>query len=477
MSLDVLTQVWSLVKTFTQVPAYHLLLEGILFVVIGGLLVRRVQNRSRKVRAEKFCKEEEEELLSEWEPEPLVPEYDLNHPALHVPVLDQKAGKYLNIFGEKCINFSTHNYLGFAGNQEIEQAAIECVKQYGVGSCGPRAFYGTADVHVHLEEKLAEFFGAEQAVLYSYGFSTISSAIPAYAKKGDVIFADEMVQFPIQKAFDASRSKIRYFKHNNVDHLEQLLLQQAQEDKKNPKQAKVSRRFLVVEGIYMNTGSICKLDQMIAIKKKYKLRLMIDETISFGTLGANGRGITEHFNISISDVDLIMATLEHSMGSIGGFCVGSSYVVEHQTLAGLGYCFSASLPPMFAAAVLKAIELMENNIDMFEELRKKCIYVTELFTNMSGIELVGDSISPIKHIRLKSPYLMECREEQTSLLRNLVDKAREKKIALVLASYLEHSEVSLPPVSIRVAISNLLTEQDIAESHAAIKDIVDEMFL
>ncbi|CAB4060832.1 SPT [Lepeophtheirus salmonis] len=353
--------------------------------------------------------EEEEELLSEWEPEPLVPEYDLNHSALHVPVLDQKAGKYLNIFGEKCINFSTHNYLGFAGNQEIEQAAIECVKQYGVGSCGPRAFYGTADVHVHLEEKLAEFFGAEQA--------------------GDVIFADEM----------------------------QLLLQQAQEDKKNPKQAKVSRRFLVVEGIYMNTGSICKLDQMIAIKKKYKLRLMIDETISFGTLGANGRGITEHFNISISDVDLIMATLEHSMGSIGGFCVGSSYVVEHQTLAGLGYCFSASLPPMFAAAVLKAIELMENNIDMFEELR--------------------DSISPIKHIRLKSPYLMECREEQTSLLRNLVDKAREKKIALVLASYLEHSEVSLPPVSIRVAISNLLTEQDIAESHAAMKDIVDEMFL
>lgn len=116
--------------------------------------------------------------------------------------------KHITVEGRRCLNLATHNYLGFAGNAEVEAAAIECIGKFGVGSCGPRAFYGTAgrsppdtfpnfflpfylalpDVHIHLEEKLASFFGTEQAILYSYAFSTIASAIPAYAKKGDVIF-------------------------------------------------------------------------------------------------------------------------------------------------------------------------------------------------------------------------------------------------------------------------------------------------
>ena len=161
-------------------------------------------------------------------------------------------------------------------------------------------FTGTADVHVHLEQKIAQFFGCELACLYSYGFSTIASAIPAYAKRGDIIFVDEASNFAIQKALDASRSKIKYFKHNDISHLVQLLEQQAKDDKKNPTLANKVRRFLVVEGIYMNTGSICKLDQMIELKHKYKLRLFIDESISFGTLGSTGKGITEHLNISVS---------------------------------------------------------------------------------------------------------------------------------------------------------------------------------
>ena len=94
----------------------------------------------------------------------------------------------MTIGGVRCLNLATHNYLGFAGNETVEKSAVECIKKFGVGSCGPRAFYGTADVHVYLEEKLASYFGAQQAVLYSYGFSTIASAIPAYAKKGDIIF-------------------------------------------------------------------------------------------------------------------------------------------------------------------------------------------------------------------------------------------------------------------------------------------------
>ena len=144
------------------------------------------------------------------------------------------------------------------------------------------------------------------------------------------------MNFAIQKALDASRSRIKYFKHNDVDHLEHLLDQYAKEELRNPKLAKITRKFLVVEGIYMNTGQVCRLKNMIRLKRKHKLRLFIDESISLGVLGASGKGIAEHLDIDMDDIDLIMATLENAMGSIGGFCVGSSYVVEHQTLAGLG---------------------------------------------------------------------------------------------------------------------------------------------
>ncbi len=104
----------------------------------------------------------------------------------------------------------------------------------------------------------------------------------------------------------------------------------------HPKLAKVSRRFLIVEGIYMNQGTLCDIDRMIELKRKHKLRLFIDETVSFGTVGEHGRGITELKGVSMRDIDLIMGSLETSIGSIGGFCVGTTYVVEHQTLAGLG---------------------------------------------------------------------------------------------------------------------------------------------
>ena len=121
------------------------------------------------------------------------------------------------------------------------------------------------------------------------------------------------MNFAIQKGLDASRSKIKYFRHNDTDHLKQLLELQAVEDKKHPKQAKVSRRFLVVEGIYMNTGKICNIEPMVELKRKYKLRFFIDETVSFGTLGDHGKGITEYKNIAVSRDFLFLVQHELSI--------------------------------------------------------------------------------------------------------------------------------------------------------------------
>lgn len=108
------------------------------------------------------------------------------------------------------------------------------------------------------------------------------------------------MNFSIQKGLDASRSKIFYFKHNDVTDLERLLKEQDAKDRKNPAKASKIRRFIIVEAIYMNTGEMCPLTEIIELRKRYKLRMILDESVSFGALGKHGRGITEHLNINVS---------------------------------------------------------------------------------------------------------------------------------------------------------------------------------
>lgn len=112
--------------------------------------------------------------------------------------------------------------------------------------------------------------------------------------------SDEGVNFAIQKGLDASRSKISYFKHNDAKDLERLLKEQDAIDRKNPKKAAKIRRFIIVEAIYVNSGEICPLPEIIELRKQYKLRLILDESVSFGSLGKTGRGIIEHFSIDVS---------------------------------------------------------------------------------------------------------------------------------------------------------------------------------
>ena len=170
--------------------------------------------------------------------------------------------------GVHCLDMATQNYLGLSGNSQIERAAADIIGKYGVGSCGPRAFYGTTDVHITLEERLANFLGMEQAVSYSYAFSTVASAIPAYAKKGDIIYADKLVSYAIQvllhsilqirgicssvymsyyflhlqRALLTSKSRIVFFDHNDASHLEQLLEEQDEDDQRVSKYSLVQRQ-------------------------------------------------------------------------------------------------------------------------------------------------------------------------------------------------------------------------------------------
>ncbi|CAH1393105.1 unnamed protein product [Nezara viridula] len=439
---------------FNDVASIYVYLQIMLALLILWIIFKKKDPNGKC----KLTQEEEAELISKWQPFPLVKPAPKSHRGYDKRVTEGKIGKYINVNGINCLNLSSHDFLGLNEEKIIESSAIESIRKYGIGSCGPRGFFGTVDVHLELEERLAKFMDLEEAVVYAYGFSTISSAIPAYAKRGDVIFVDEEVNFAIQKGLDASRSEIKYFKHNDMKDLEELLLKQAQLDSKNTKKAARTRRFLVIEGIYMKTGRLCNLPELVSLSKKYKLRIFVDESISFGTLGKNGKGVTEHFNIPVTDVDLIMTSLEMAAASVGGFCVGSSFIVEHQRLSGLGYCFSASLPPLLTTAAIKALDILENRHELIDELQNVCCtfhqYLLKSDIIMNCFTLIGDDISPIKHLRLRN------NGNNVQDLGSIISKCEHMNLAITDTAYLD-IEKKTPIPSIKLAINRLLTNDDL----------------
>lgn len=451
---------------FRNTPTFALVLETLLLITVVWLLLYKRGGR-------RLTKEQQEYLIEQYEPEPLVGDTDPDHPLLRTHIVQSKVGKRIVVDGHDCLNLGSHNYLGFLEDNEILEEACKCLRKYGVGSCGPRGFYGTMDVHLDLEDRLAKFMGLEEAIVYSYGFSTVASAIPAYAKRGDLIFVDEAVNFAIQKGLDASRSTIVFFKHNDAKDLERLLIEQEKRDQKNPKKAQKTRRFLVVEGIYINTGELCPLPELVALRKQYKLRLFLDESVSFGTLGKTGRGITEHLNVDRDDIDLISAGMEGSMATIGGFCVGSHFIAEHQRLSGLGYIFSASLPPMLTQAAISSLNRFEREPQIFEQLQQKSRLVQKQFKLFSKLQLRGDELSPVKHLYVAQER--ESFESESKLLAKVVDKCIERGVAVVEAAYLQNRERIPVRPSLRIAVSRLLDEADVMAAYKIIETVSSEV--
>lgn len=454
------------INILSIIPQYHIMLEAFLIMSITWFISKRYYSRDRML-----TEDEVEKKLAEWNPEPLINNPQMNHISLNPRRIMSRAGKKIVVDGKDCLNLGTHNYLGLTENNEIEKNAIAAIRKYGVGSCGPRGFYGTVDVHLELEERLANYTDTEEAVVYSYGFSTISSAIAAYCKRRDLVFVDEQVNFAIQKGLDASKTNIIYFKHNDANDLQNLLVKQAKIDEQNPKKATKIKRFLIIEGIYMNTGNICPLPELVALCRQYKLRIFIDESISFGTLGKHGKGITEHFGVPKQEIDMIMGSLDWAMGSIGGFCVGTSFIIEHQRLSGLGYCFSASLPPLLTTAAITSLDIMKNNPQIFKSLRDNCIAINEGLQNIHCLECSSFPESPVKHVYLKNK---KDRAAEEQLLSKISNRCIENNLAIITPVYLE-AEKNLPRPSLRLCISTLLNKSDIDFAVNVLKKCAEEV--
>mmetsp|Transcript_32814 Transcript_32814/g.37212 ORF Transcript_32814/g.37212 Transcript_32814/m.37212 type:complete len:478 (-) Transcript_32814:439-1872(-) len=264
----------------------------------------------------------------------------------------------------KCETFSSYAYLDFVRDKEVQEFALATAEEYAPGNHGPRMLGGNTKVLCEFEEALAKFLGKEAVLLASSGYLACMSAIHGIAHKGDLIIADQYSHASLRAGLKLSGAKVRYFKHNNFKHAEDLI-------QKNKKSAR--RLFMVIESVYSMDGDLGDLPVARALCDKYDMTLIVDEAHGLGVVGATGRGLEEHYHMP-GAADIIVGSLTKSMSSVGGYVAAKKDIIEYFEFHSQGNMFSAPLSVYHAAAALASLRKLEKDPSIVQNLQEMAIY-------------------------------------------------------------------------------------------------------
>ncbi|MBA0879996.1 hypothetical protein Goshw_012737, partial [Gossypium schwendimanii] len=246
--------------------------------------------------------------------------------------------------------------------------------------------------------------------------------------------------------------------HNDMESLERTLEKITAQNKR----VKKLRRYVVVEFVYQNSGQIAPLDKIIKSKEKYRFRVLLDETNSFGVLGRTGRGLTGYCGVPIEKIDIVTAAMGHALATEGGFCTGSARVIDHQRLSSSGYVFSASLPPYLASAAITAIDILEQNPDLTSKLKENIAILCK-----------SNPESPIVFLVLeKSTGSVK---SDLQLLEDIADRALKQESIFVVASKRSTLDKCPLHVGIRLFVSAAHSESDLLKACESLKRVAAAM--
>ena len=261
--------------------------------------------------------------------------------------LEATDGTIVEIEGNEVIMAGSNNYLGLTNDQRTIEAAQAAIVKYGTGCTGSRYLNGTLDIHIKLEERLADFMNKESCVLFSTGYQTNEGSIQTIAGRNDIIFSDKDNHACIVVGTQCSVAKTMRYNHNDMDHLRRLL------EKADPDAGKI----IISDGVFSMSGTLAKIPELVALSKEFGARLYLDDAHAVGVIGEGGRGSASTFGL-LEEVDLISGTFSKSFASLGGFLVGQREVIEYIRHHSPAHIFSASMPPANVATVLKAMDIM-----------------------------------------------------------------------------------------------------------------------
>jgi 8-amino-7-oxononanoate synthase len=253
------------------------------------------------------------------------------------------------VAGRRLINFSSYNYIGLSGDPDVLAATHAAIERYGTSVSASRVASGERPFHGELEALLARVQGADDAILYTSGHATNVTTIGHLFGPEDLILHDEYIHDSAFQGIKLSGAQRRMFRHEDTAHLDKQL---------SDLRKHYRRCLIVVEGVYSMDGDICDLPAYVALKKKHRALLMVDEAHSFGVVGATGRGVAEHHGIDGREVDIWMGTISKSLSSCGGWIAGSKPLIQLLRYTAPGFVYSAGLTAANGVAALASLKKM-----------------------------------------------------------------------------------------------------------------------
>lgn len=369
-------------------------------------------------------------------------------------ILNSPAGGRVTMNGKEVVNLSSNNYLGLANHPKVRRAALEAIERWGVGAGAVRWIGGTMEVHQELEERLAKFKKTEAVLVFTGGFTANAGAIPAILTDKDVVISDELNHASIIDGVRLSPAKYKksegyVYPHKDMEALESIL--------KNTQS--FEKRVIITDGVFSMDGDIAPLPTIVDLAEQFNAVVYVDDAHSSGVLGKNGAGTTSHFDL-YGRVDVQLGTLSKALGVMGGYIAGSAALKDWLINRGRPYLFSTGHPPVVAAALVAALDIMENDPEPMNRLWSNTRWWKSALTE-AGFDTMG-SETPITPV-----YVGD--EAKAQLMERMLWDEGVYALSIVFPT------VGRGKARIRTMPSAAHTEEDLAFALEAFKRVRDKL--
>lgn len=373
------------------------------------------------------------------------------------PKLEGEIQPKMKFRGREVLTWSLNNYLGLANHPEVRQADLEGTKEWGLGyPMGARMMSGQTALHEKLEQQIAEFEKKEDAFVVNYGYQGMISIIDTLLNRHDVVVYDSECHACIIDGLRLHIGKRFVYPHNDMEKFGRELeraVKLADEQKGGV--------LVITEGVFGMSGDLGKLDEMVAYKKKYNFRILVDDAHGFGTMGDNGRGVSEHFGV-MDEIDLYFSTFAKSMAAIGGFVAGPRIIIDYLRYNMRSQIFAKSLPMPIVVGVLKRLELVKNK----PELRKnlwKIVHALQDGLRAKGFN-IGNTQSPVTPVILSGTV-----PESTNIILDLRENYN------IFCSIVVYPVVPKDVILVRVIPTAIHTLDDVDYTIRAFAEVYEKL--
>lgn len=266
--------------------------------------------------------------------------------------------------GEQVVNFCANNYLGLSSHPQVIEAAKNAIDSHGYGLSSVRFICGTQDIHKELEQKISEFLGTEDTILYAAAFDANGGVFEPILGPDDAIISDSLNHASIIDGVRLCKAARFRYAHNDMADLERCL-QESQNS---------NNRIIVTDGVFSMDGTIAQLDKIVALADKYQALIMIDECHASGFMGKTGRGTHEHCGV-VGKIDIITGTLGKALGGAsGGFTSGRKEIIDILRQRSRPYLFSNTVAPSIVGASIAVLDMLKENTDLRDKLEDNTNY-------------------------------------------------------------------------------------------------------